>query len=142
MSQGARGDPARLYFMTRETAKAWLPILQAYAEGKEIQNLSCDEKAWQTINVPFFNCEPSDYRIKPTPKLRPWKPEEVPSDLWIRAQERYRDAEYRWRIVAVFSDGVHLGGGGMAITFASLLERYECSRVNAYWLPCGILEDA
>lgn len=57
--------------MTREQAKAILPIIQAYAEGKPIQYRSLEGK-WKDIdNTAFY--ESLEYRIKPGPKYRPFK---------------------------------------------------------------------
>ena len=61
--------------MTREEAKELLPIIQALAEGKTIQ-LKRDTNIWADIKNPAFNMKPSDYRIKPEPKYRPFKNQE------------------------------------------------------------------
>ena len=58
--------------MTREEAKQLLPIIQAYAEGKQIQQLS---NKWRDNNELSINCllnNPELYRIKPKPKYRPY----------------------------------------------------------------------
>ena len=56
--------------MTREEAKKFLPIIQAFAEGKTIElYLECDNK-WKGCFNPTFNPE-NKYRIKP--KYRPFK---------------------------------------------------------------------
>ena len=60
--------------MTREQAKELLPIIQAWAEGKNIQYLSDGE--WHDINQAEFTCYPDKYRIKPEPKYRPFKSQE------------------------------------------------------------------
>ena len=60
--------------MTREQAKELLPIIQAWAEGKNIQFLSDGE--WHDINQADFTCYPDKYRIKPEPKYRPFKSQE------------------------------------------------------------------
>ena len=62
------------YIMTREQAKELLPIIQAWAEGKNIQFLSDGE--WHDINQADFTCYPDKYRIKPEPKYRPFKSQE------------------------------------------------------------------
>jgi hypothetical protein len=55
--------------MTREQAKELLPIIQAFAEGKEIQ--SClDGVTWFNCGTPTFS-PPNRYRIKPEP-LEAW----------------------------------------------------------------------
>ena len=60
--------------MTREEAKELLPIIQAWAEGKNIQFLSDGE--WHDINQADFTCYPDKYRVKPEPKYRPFKTKE------------------------------------------------------------------
>ena len=63
--------------MTREQAKELLPIIQAYAEGKTIQYKVNEVKGgWQDMYNPSFNYLPSEYRIKPEPKYRPFKNQE------------------------------------------------------------------
>ena len=59
--------------MTREEAKQLLPIIQAYIEGKQIQQLS---NKWEDVNELSINCllnNPELYRIKLEPKYRPFK---------------------------------------------------------------------
>ena len=60
--------------MTREEAKELMPIIQAWAAGKNIQFLSDGE--WHDINQADFTCYPDKYRIKPEPKYRPFKTKE------------------------------------------------------------------
>ena len=64
--------------MTREQAKELLPIIQAYAEGEIIQYKNFLDE-WTDIKENeglSFICPPSDYRIKPQPKYRPFKSQE------------------------------------------------------------------
>ena len=64
--------------MTREEAKEMMPIIQAFAEGKDIQYRTCPDK-WVDIEENErvnFTSSPSDYRIKPEPKYRPFKTKE------------------------------------------------------------------
>ena len=68
--------------MTREQAKELLPIIQAWAEGKNIQFLSDGE--WHDINQADFTCYPDKYRIKPEPKYRPFKTKE---ECWNEMQK-------------------------------------------------------
>ena len=57
--------------MTREEAKHLLPIIQAYADGKNIQYLNKDY-IWEEFDDNTFSGGVS-YRIKPEPKYRPFK---------------------------------------------------------------------
>lgn len=51
--------------MNKDNAKQFLPLVQALAEGKEIQ--VNDKAQWVTITTPTFTREPEHYRIKPDP---------------------------------------------------------------------------
>lgn len=57
--------------MTREEAKKFYPILQAFAEGKVIQ-VNYKTGGWEDCAEPLFNGKPRSYRIKPEPKYRPF----------------------------------------------------------------------
>ena len=74
--------------MTREEAKELLPIIQAWAEGKNIQFL-CDGE-WHDINQADFTCYPDKYRIKPEPKYRPFKTQE---ECW---NEMHNHPDFGW----------------------------------------------
>lgn len=58
--------------MTREEAKKFLPIIQAFAEGKTIETYCYSNMTWMETNNPSFSlC--FEYRVKPEPKYRPFK---------------------------------------------------------------------
>ena len=70
--------------MTREEAKEYLPIMQAFAEGKTIQYLD-DRGFWNDIKTCVsFDYNISCYRIKPEPKYRPFKSHE---ECWNEARK-------------------------------------------------------
>ena len=75
--------------MKREEAKELLPIIKAFAEGKTIQ-LKSDTNIWVDIRNPNFNMKPSDYRIKPEPKYRPFKNQE---ECW---EEMHNHSNFGW----------------------------------------------
>lgn len=61
--------------MDRKEAKELLPIIKAFAEGKQIEVKRKNE--WFGIGDDiYFSESPSDYRIKPEPKYRPFKTQE------------------------------------------------------------------
>ena len=63
--------------MTREEAKELLPIIQAFAAGKQIQD-SIDCVRWfdtDEINLEYEG-QKIKHRIKPEPKYRPFKTQE------------------------------------------------------------------
>ena len=77
--------------MTREEVKVFLPIIQAFAEGKVIEcrtKPSALSKSWQDMNewtemeeLEYWNN--IEYRIKPEPKYRPFKDAE---ECWEEMQ--------------------------------------------------------
>ena len=64
--------------MTREEAKKLLPIIQAFAEGKDIQIRNITDDGWDDINNDrmSFCAKAEAYRIKPEPKYRPFENQE------------------------------------------------------------------
>ena len=59
--------------MNREEAKELLPIIQAYAEGKEIQLKNNGVWLDAKYFIPFDQITPDEIRIKPESKYRPFK---------------------------------------------------------------------
>ena len=74
--------------MTREEVKEMLPILQAYAEGKEIESL-VNGKYYRVLEI-CNGINPKDYRIKPEPKYRQFKDAE---ECW---QEMQKHKPFGW----------------------------------------------
>lgn len=60
--------------MTRDNAKALLPIIKAYSEGKIIQyrNKTFDIPVWTDVKICSFSEDASEYRIKLGPRYRPF----------------------------------------------------------------------
>lgn len=74
--------------MTREEAKKMLPVIQAFANGKNIQFL--DECGWRDVYETDFYGHPDKYRIKPEPKYRPFRNVE---ECW---QEMKKHQPFGW----------------------------------------------
>ena len=74
--------------MTREEAKQLLPIIQAFADGKNIQLL--DECDWHDVYETDFYGNTDKYRIKPEPKYRPFRNVE---ECW---QEMQKHQPFGW----------------------------------------------
>jgi len=128
--------------MTKENAKGLLPLVEALARGETIQMRTQDE--WHDLSGEIvFSFPPGDYRIKPAPKLRPWRADEVP----VGALYRDVGTGNRHLITGISSTGrVHIAN-----------PLYECEAVNGYaldsllkgeystdggktWKPCGVEE--
>lgn len=133
--------------MTPQKAKELLPIIQAFAEGKTIQFKFPGVLPWLEQDKENPDLQFGDfyeYRIKPEPKLRPWKPEEVPVGSLIRRKHCW---PARWVIVCGTASGLGwFGMDGKFIfkNFDSLLsefENYEHSTDGGKtWKPCGVEE--
>lgn len=83
--------------MTREEMKSFLPILQAFAEGKEIE--SREEDKWYRVLEICNEINTQDYRIKPESKYRPFANAE---ECW---QEMQKHQPFGW--VKDKKDGHH-----------------------------------
>jgi hypothetical protein len=125
--------------MTRERAKELLPVIQAYAEGKEVEWKA--SRGWKLAQEPKWVID-NEYRIKPEPKLRSWNREEVPLDAWFRN----RDCESWFRLTSInskFAAFISSAEGSKMGSFEHLLETAEHSIDGGKtWLPCGVMEDA
>ena len=124
--------------MTREEIKELLPIIQAFAEGKQIEVKRKNE--WFGIGDDiYFSESPSDYRIKPEPKYRPFKTQE---ECW---NEMHKHSDFGW-VIAKDSKIMHLiyvvGIGcvlmdDMSISFPETFAEYEFTDGT----PFGIKEE-
>lgn len=76
--------------MNRQQAKALLPIIQAFAEGKTIQSkyINGSNTWWDDNNLSFG--DGVEYRIKPESKYRPFKDAE---ECW---QEMQKHQPFGW----------------------------------------------
>ena len=89
--------------MTREEAKEWLPIIQAWAEGKVIETFG-DVMRWVETDNLKFNSSPKFYRIKPERKYRPFETKE---ECW---DEMLKHQPFGWlREKASKKEVVHIG---------------------------------
>jgi hypothetical protein len=73
--------------MNRERAKALLPIIQAFAEGKEVQVKY--SSGWGMASDPAFGCDEYKFRIKPEPEViyvNKWKSGSHDSGIYNTAE--------------------------------------------------------
>lgn len=125
--------------MTREEAKELLPIIQAFASGKQIQD-SIDCVRWfdtDEINLEYEG-QKIKHRIKPEPKYRPFKTQE---ECW---QEMLKHQPFGWvrstmsdnlYIIEYISDDIDYNR-----TFASYNEAFEWVKF-ADGTPFGVMEE-
>ena len=85
--------------MNRNQAKALLPIIQAYAEGKTIESrcIKGDKSLWYDDEDLSFD-DDLEYRIKPEPKFRPFNDAE---ECW---QEMQKHQPFGWVKSTLFKD--------------------------------------
>ena len=107
--------------MTREQVKELLPIIQAFAEGKMIQDKIDGLTGWvdtDEINLEFEG-KNILHRIKPEPKYRPFKTKE---ECW---NEMMKHQPFGWVIGKIYANFHH-------IDFV-----YSCNPNNGYGVRLG-----
>lgn len=122
--------------MNRKEIKSFLPILQAFADGKEIE---CrEEDKWYKVLEICNEMNPQDYRIKPESKYRPFRDSE---ECW---QEMLKHEPFGW--VKDKDKGVRLYivGLNQKRAFTQVGHNYDQSLDEftfADGTPFGILEE-
>jgi len=117
-----------------------IAVIQAHKEGKVIQHET--NKIWYDNHCPSFNFDNCTFRVKPEPKLRPWKPKEVPMPCLLRTT----NGQIRWLILAVSSVGIatansQTSGNTCVVSFQDVCNHNEHSTDGGKtWKPCGIEE--
>ena len=126
-----------------KTAQEMAAVMMTWKPGQKWQvkpRRSFCTDGWTTLaHEPTWKWDSFDYRQKPEPKLRAWKPEEVPLGAWFR----YEGNPECWCVI--FSrDETAIRTPFNRYTFREALEgTYKHSTDNGVtWHPCGIMEDA
>ena len=117
--------------MDRNQAKALLPIIQAYAEGKEIEIFDCTKKMWETAILPHFDCDSIFYRIKQETTYRPFKDaEECWKEMlkhkpfgWLKSKEATEDVYFTITGLTNDTHGAMLNSSG-GWSFSGLFDYY------------------
>ena len=130
--------------MDRNQAKALLPIIQAYAEGKEIEIFDCTKKMWKTAILPHFDCDSIFYRIKPETTCRPFKDaEECWKEMlkhkpfgWLKSEEATEDVYFTITGLTNDTHGAMLNSSG-GWSFSGLFDYYTF----ADGTPFGVKEE-
>ena len=115
--------------MNIEQTKEAIRIMQAYVDGKEVEAMN-PAGNWERATTPRWSWCDRQYRIKPTPVLRPWTADEVPLGAQVRKQS---DPTSRWLI----------GNTGSHNDRLKYVETHEHSiDKGVTWLPCGVMEES
>lgn len=130
--------------MTIQEAKELLPIIQAFADGKTVQLFNGANERWEDLDEPTFDGDPSDYRIKPEPKYRPFKSQE---ECW---QEMFKHQPFGWLKNKggsdILIDFIYMGKEPMIVWATGDKSSYSISKIfNDYVFadgtPFGIKEE-
>lgn len=135
-----------MYTSTKEK----IAVMAAYNDGKAIERISDNgsTQLWLLDPCPSWNWTEFCYRIKPEPKCRAWKPEEVPVGAVIR-YKGHATGSNRSLIIDVDTNGMisdgtrpEHGRKHSYYTCNSAFAKCEHSLNNGRtWLPCGVKED-
>lgn len=127
--------------ITKDNAKQWLPLVRAMAEGKTIQ-VRGDMGGWFDVVsgcLTDLRDGVARYRIKPEPKLRPWKAEEAPLYFMVRNKVSARlfvaCKQYGYDHVRVWNQTEN----GVAYGMHELFEQFMLVREDGTEHPCGVL---
>ena len=120
--------------MTKEEAKEFYPILQAYAEGKVIEcrtkpgtiSTSIPNEWTEMKEIGFWNG--IEYRIKPDPKYRPFKDAE---ECWLEMMKHQpfgwikgKEDEYHTFITTVDNNDEMSLSGNNGWSFLGIMNNY------------------
>lgn len=89
--------------MNRQQVKELLPIIQAFADGKQIEIKTKEGNRWCTLeenDIQYLDFKKCDFRIKPEPKYRPFNNAE---ECWT---EMLKHQPFGW--VLFLGDNAHL----------------------------------
>ena len=119
--------------MNRNQAKALLPIIQAYAEGKTIQYYDSliDIADWEDCENPNFENLTYKFRIKPETTYRPFKDaEECWKEMlkhkpfgWLKSKEATEDVYFTITGLTNDTHGAMLNSSG-GWSFSGLFDYY------------------
>lgn len=122
--------------MNRKTAKDLLPIIKAFADGKDVETKT--SSGWISIENMSFAGNPDSYRIKTDPKYRPFKNAEECWQEMLKHQpfgytyDRFNNI--RDSITKVATTGVSYDSPTVVISFEEVFDKF----VFADGVPFGI----
>jgi hypothetical protein len=123
-----------------KTDKEKIEVMQARQRGDTIERLLIHGTGrWEEAENPIWNWANFDYRIVSAPKLRAWRPEEVPMPCVLRN----KTTGHRYQVLSVVPGGLFTVSGGLIplYPFRDLVASSEHSIDGGKtWLPCGVLE--
>jgi len=136
--------------MAQITTKEKIEVMQAFLDGKDVQRkdiqrkLSLNGDGWSDFTgEPIWNWLEFDYRIKPTPKYRPYS--KVNGD-WLGRKVIYKktDSELEMLISTIMKNNKILLSGSDGITYYKHYIYFEEFYNDYTWAdgsPCGELPE-
>jgi hypothetical protein len=114
--------------MNIEQTKEAIKVMQAFVDGKEVEHWYYE--MWVKIHVPRWNWDDTQYRIKPTPTLRPWTADEVPLGAWLRDKS---DKAGRRLLICAYEEEHRIHW---------LINHEHSTDGGKTWHPCGVMEES
>ncbi len=123
--------------MNKDRAKEMIAVMRAWVDGKEVECQSRPGTGWYQAANPVFNFAEYEYRVKPEPTWRAWKPEEVPRLVVLNAKD---DGGFYPRVWELTERGkLRCTGMAIVITLEEALEDYRRVMEDRTESPCGVL---
>ena len=131
--------------MTRQETKAIMPIIQAYAEGKVIQYSPNRGNTWYDVAEDVnhdINTDEYEYRIKPTPKYRPFANAEECWNEMLKHQPvgwlKHKVSKARYSIGSFDIENVYVGTAQTKYSYNKALDEF----IFADGAPFGVKEES
>jgi len=123
--------------------KEMIAVMEAHARGEKIEQYCLGK--WVDVTIPLWNWSSCSYRIAPTPKLRAWKPEEVPVGALIRDLRVTFGAPAVVQILALRGAWIHFISPACAGLTSVLIQELDRNWQHSLdggktWIPCGVME--
>ena len=114
--------------------KEMIEVMQAYEDGKTIQVRDKEGliNDWSVRKSPCWDWSKNNYRIKPTPTYRPYKPEEL---MQLKGKWLIHKSGGLMMVISISSHGVGINHG--VYNSKEMLEIFTHEDGS----PCGILEE-
>ena len=106
--------------MNKQQAHDLMPLIQAFIDDVPLECRKVGEETWHDVLSPTFNIEQYQYRIKPSPKYRPFKDENECRQVMLKQVAfGYVTKRNQYYNIAYFSyRGVTLSVGTELIDFS------------------------
>lgn len=109
-----------------KTTQEMIAVMQAYVNGKEIETF--DGKVWHHVNIPFWNWNDVDYRVKEKPKYVPFSFEDA--EFLIGKTVRCKSQDYVALIISVTKDGTSVDDFKPLLDDFTFLDGSPCGKLK------------